>query len=131
MTISLSVENKELIVGRVSGELKVSEQDSAKQQVFDHIQQHGRVSVLILIDADFAGLEADADWHDDERDSFIQQQVDHLAIVGQPYLQEDAILFLLGGLMPFPVKYFDAAHADLARQWLLLSREHKVADAGV
>lgn len=125
MTISLSFENKELIVGRVSGELKLSELDAAKQQVFQHIQQQGRISILILIGEDFAGLEADTEWHDDERDSFIQQQVDHLAIVGQPYLQEDAILFFLGGLMPFPIKYFDAAHEDLARGWLTLSREQQ------
>lgn len=129
MTISLSVENKELIIGRVSGELKVSELDSAKQQVFDHIQQYGRVSVLVLICADFTGLQADAEWHDDERDSFIQQQVDHLAIVGQPYLQEDAVLFFLGGLMPFPIKYFEVAHEDLAREWLLLSRGHQTEKA--
>lgn len=123
MTISLSFENKQLITGRVSGELKLSELDAAKQQVFQHIQQHGRISILVLIGADFAGLEADTEWHDDERDSFIQQQVDHLAVVGQPYLQEDAILFFLGGLMPFPIKYFDATHEDLARGWLNASRE--------
>ena len=25
--------------------------------------------------------------------------------------------------MPFPIKYFDAAHEDLARGWLSVSRE--------
>jgi hypothetical protein len=119
MTVNIVFEQKDLAVARVSNVLKQSNFEQARQQIFEHIQQQGRLAVLVLIEADFTGLEADNDWHDNDDDAFIQQNIDHLAIVGQPHLAEDAVLFLLGGLVSFPIKYFSVEHEALARAWLL------------
>ncbi len=123
MTVSIAIEANGLVVGRVSGIFQHSEFETSKKQISQYIQQNGRISVLVLIDPDFSGLEHSVEWQDNHHDEFIQQHVDHLAIVGQPHLAEDAVLFLLGGLVPFPIKYFNADHAGLARAWLLASRD--------
>jgi hypothetical protein len=38
--------------------------------------------------------------------------------VGSSKWSEDAMLFFLGGLLPFPIQYFKSGEDALARAWL-------------
>lgn len=120
MTIIRSLEDHDLMVFVGSGVVTRPEFDEAKKYVMAQIKEHGNVRVLITIAEDFVGLESFASWHDTQADEFIQQHVRRLAIVGSSQWSEDAMLFFLGGLLPFPIQYFKSGEDALARAWLQL-----------
>jgi hypothetical protein len=119
MTLHIAHETPNLVVIRSSGVLVRDEVDAAKRQVFAHMMEHGRQHVLIRIEADFASLQAFARWDDIAEDRFIQQHVIRLALVGDLRWRDNALLFLLSGLVPFQMEYFPAGQEAFARTWLL------------
>ncbi len=119
MAIKFEFEDNGLIMVRGSGVLTREAFDDAKKQVIAHIKQCGRVYILIRIEEDFTNLEASATWRDDQDDEFIQRYVSRLAIVGEAKWSEDALLFFLSGLLPFPIKYFKFSEEELAKAWLI------------
>ncbi len=119
MSIALGLFEQNLVIAKVSGVLMRTEVDQAKKWLFEHIQQHGKIVALIVIEPEFAGLQESVEWQDIEHDETIQQHTKALAIVGSEQWSEDAILFLLGGLLPFPIKYFQDKEYPLAEAWLL------------
>jgi hypothetical protein len=119
MPIQLQFETADLAVVHVSGVLQRPEVDDAKRQVFAHMMEHGSMHVLIKIDPGFGNLQAFAKWDDIEEDRFIQQHVIRVALVGDLRWRDSALLFLLGGLVPFQIEYFNADQEHFARAWLL------------
>ena len=119
MSIALGLFEQNLAIAKVSGILMRNELDQAKKWVFDHIKQYGKIAALIVIEPEFQGLQELVEWQDIEHDEYIQQHTKALAIVGSEQWSEDAILFLLGGLLPFPIKYFQPKEQPLAEAWLL------------
>ena len=119
MTIHLEFEAPDRICIRGSGVLKRDELDAAKRQLFAHMQVHGRCHVLMLLEPDFANLQAFAQWDDIEEDAFIQQHVIRLAMVGDLRWRDSALLFFLSGLVPFQMEYFKSGQEEFARAWLL------------
>ncbi|MFZ2727850.1 MAG: STAS/SEC14 domain-containing protein [Methylococcaceae bacterium] len=119
MTIKLEHERDNLIVIRGSEVLKRAESDDIKKQIVTLIKRYGKMNVLIIIEKDFANLEAFANWADNEDDRFIQQHLERLAIVGDLRWRDNALLFFLNGLLPFSIEYFKASEEILARAWLL------------
>jgi hypothetical protein len=119
MSIALGLFEQNLVIVNVSGVLMRTELDQAKKWVFEHIQQHGKIVALVVIEPEFNGLQEFVEWQDIEYDEYIQQHTKALAVVGSEQWSEDAILFLLGGLLPFPIKYFQAKEYPLAEAWLL------------
>ena len=118
MTITRNLEDNDLMVFIGSGVITRPEFDEGKKYVMTHIKEHGKVRVLVMIAEDFVGLESFASWHDTQEDEFIQQHIRRLAIVASSKWSEDAMLFFLGGLLPFPIQYFKSADETLARTWL-------------
>jgi hypothetical protein len=118
MTITRNLEGKDLMVFIGSEVVTRPEFDEAKKYTIAHIKEHGTLRVLIIITEDFVGLESFASWHDTQADEFIQQHISRLAIVGSSKWSEDAMLFFLGGLLPFPIQYFKSGEDALARAWL-------------
>lgn len=119
MSVELSFEAPDLVVVRCHGTLQRVDVDAAKRQVFAHMQANGKVHVLILLDENFANLQAFVSWDDIDEDHYIQQHVVRLAVVGQMRWRDNAILFLLGGLVPFQIEYFPHEQEEFARAWLL------------
>ena len=119
MSIALGLFEHNLVIAKVSGVLMRTEVDQAKKWLFEHIQQHGKIVALIVIEPEFERLQESVEWQDIEHDETIQQHTKALAIVGSEQWSEDAILFLLGGLLPFPIKYFQDKEYPLAEAWLL------------
>ncbi|RZU47881.1 SpoIIAA-like protein [Fluviicoccus keumensis] len=120
MALQIERDPDGLIVARASGEVARQEFDHARFRVIEWARQDSRpLMILVRIEEDFSNLEAMAAWHeDDHHDEFLQQRVGQLAIVGEEKWGGDAYMFFLGGLLPFPVKYFPPEHEPLARAWL-------------
>jgi hypothetical protein len=118
MTIKLETEENNLVIIRASDVLKRDESDAAKLEVVSIIKQQGKINVLILIEEGFSNLEAFVSWDDDHHDEFIQQNINRMAIVGDLRWRDDAILFFLGGLLPFTIEYFKFGQEELALAWL-------------
>ena len=119
MSVSIEFEAGNLIVLRSQGVLLRQEVDAVKRQVHARMLTHGKQHVLILIDSNFADLEALATWEDIEEDAFIQQQIIRLAVVGDLRWRDRALLFFLNAVGRFQVDYFKPEHEPLARAWLL------------
>jgi hypothetical protein len=118
MTLKLEVEKNNLIIIRASDVLKRTESDQAKKEVVSIIQQIGRINIMIVIEEGFSNLEAFVSWDDDHHDEFIQQHINRMAIVGNLRWRDDALLFFLGGLLPFSIEYFKFGQEELAMAWL-------------
>lgn len=82
MAIALGLFEQDLISVKVSNVLMRNEVDQAKKWVFEHIKQHGKKVVLVVIEPEFEGLEESVEWQDIEHDDYIQQHTKALAIVG-------------------------------------------------
>jgi hypothetical protein len=119
MTIHIEFEAPDRVIIRASGVLRRDELDARKRELFAHMQVHGRCHVLMLLDKDFANLQAFAKWDDIEEDAYIQQHVIRLAMVGDLRWRDSALLFFLSGLVPFQMEYFKAGQEEFARAWLL------------
>jgi hypothetical protein len=83
------------------------------------MMEHGMAHLLIVLAPGFNNLQAFASWDDIEEDRFIQKHVIRLAIVGDLRWRDSAVLFLLGGLVPFQMEYFPSDQEDFAHAWLL------------
>ncbi|HNI63167.1 MAG TPA: STAS/SEC14 domain-containing protein [Agitococcus sp.] len=81
-SIALGLFEQNLAIAKVSGILMRNELDQAKKWVFEHIKQHGKKVVLVVIEPEFEGLEESVEWQDIEHDEYIQQHTKALAIVG-------------------------------------------------
>lgn len=119
MTIEVAFESPGLVVIRPHGVLLRVEVDAAKRQVHAHMQQYGKLHVLVVIDDGFSDLAAFATWEDIEEDVFIQQQIIRLAIVGDLRWRDKAVLFFLNAVGRFQIDYFTPEHEPLARAWLV------------
>jgi hypothetical protein len=119
MSVEVSFESADFIVVRCQGTLEREAVDAAKRQVFAHMMEHGMAHLLIVLAPGFNNLQAFASWDDIEEDRFIQKHVIRLAIVGDLRWRDSAVLFLLGGLVPFQMEYFPSDQEDFAHAWLL------------
>ena len=81
-SIALGLFEQNLAIAKVSGILMRNELDQAKKWIFEHIKQHGKKVVLVVIEPEFEGLEESVEWQDIEHDEYIQQHTKALAIVG-------------------------------------------------
>lgn len=118
MPISVAFEAPDFITLRASGVLERAAVDAVKRQLHDHMREHGRAHVLVVLAEDFADLEALASWDDIPEDAFIQQQVIRLAVVGDLRWHDRAVLFFLNAVGRFQIHYFRPEHETLARAWL-------------
>jgi hypothetical protein len=118
MPLAVVLNAPDLITIDASGVLARAEVDQAKRQVFGHMMVHGHAHVLIRIADNFGNLQAFASWDDIDEDRFIKQHIVRLAIVGDLRWRDNALLFLLSGLVPFQIEYFKPEQITLARAWL-------------
>jgi hypothetical protein len=119
MTITVSLEEGNLVILRSNGVLMRQEVDHAKHQVHDIIVAHGKVHVLALMEPDFDNLEAFATWEDIEVDAVIQPNIIRMALVGDLRWRDRAILFFLNAVSSFQIEYFQPEQEEFARTWLL------------
>lgn len=118
MPLTGKLENKNLVVIEVTGQLDKADVDKMQTVLASNMQKAaGQTKVLIFL-KDFTGWEAGKDWNDtsfsDENDFYLKK----MAIVGDEKWRDLVTLFTLKGLRPVPIEYFGPTEEAKARQWL-------------
>ena len=102
---------------RVSGLLTKNELDSVQTAARDEIQRGGKIKLLIVLDG-FQGWEKGAAWGDISFAAAYGDQIEKMAIVGEPRWETEALMFVGAGIRRTPVKFFVSEQAAQARMWL-------------
>ena len=117
MPLTGKLENNNLVVIEVTGQLGKAELEKMQTVLAPIMQKVGKIKTLILL-KNFKGWEAGKNWDDtsfnDENDAYLQK----MAIVGDEKWRDLVTLFTLKGLRPVPIEYFGPDGEVKARQWL-------------
>jgi hypothetical protein len=117
MGMTIQHEEGRLRVLRITGLLRKSEMDTALAMEAKQWGLQIRVKVLVIAE-NFKGWERGADWGDMTFFETHGDQVDKIAIVGDPQWETDFLMFLGAGFRRAPVKFFRANQLAEARVWL-------------
>ena len=117
MPLTGKLENNNLAVLEVTGQLGKAEVEKMQTVLAPIMQKVGQIKILIFL-KDFKGWGAGDDWQDtsfsDENDAYLKK----MAIVGDEKWRDLVTLFTLKGLRPVPIEYFSPDEEEKARQWL-------------
>ena len=102
---------------RIGGVLKKAELDSAQAAARQEIAKAGKIKVLLLLEG-FQGWEKGADWGDMTFTITHGDDIEKIAIVGDPKWETEALMFVGAGFRRTPVKFFVSGEATQARAWL-------------
>ena len=102
---------------RISGVLKKAELDSAQAMAREEINKAGKIKVLLILDG-FQGWEKGADWGDMTFAVDHGDDIERIAIVGDPRWETETLMFTGAGFRQTQVKFFAADQAPQARAWL-------------
>jgi hypothetical protein len=117
MGATIEREEGNLSVLRITGMLRKSELDAALATEARQWGVTSHVKVLVIVE-DFRGWERGADWGDMTFFETHGDQIDKIAIVADPQLETDLLMFAGAGFRRAPVKFFSANQLALARAWL-------------
>lgn len=102
---------------RVSGAIAGDDYERFRPIVDEKVRQHGKVRLLIHMDAFGGWGDLDAAWEDLKLDAVHYGDVERLAMVGEERWQ-DWTAQLTDLLAPGDVRYFDEADLDGAWAWV-------------
>ena len=117
MNVTIQQEEGNVRVLRITGLLRKSEMDSVLATEAREWGPTTRVKVLVIVE-EFEGFERGTDWEDMSFFEKYGDQIDKIAIVADPQLEMDFLMFAGAGLRRAPVKFFSAIQLALARAWL-------------
>lgn len=118
MSVTIHQENINLNVMRISGLLRKSELDTAQKEAASQWKDSVGHKVLVIIES-FKGWEKSEDWGDMTFYIEYRDKIAKIAIVGDPKLEAEMMMFAGAGFRPSPVRYFAPHQMEQARQWLL------------
>lgn len=121
MSATLRKEDERIWQLSVSGRLTKAELDAAQGAAGEEIQRGGKLKLLLTLDG-FQGWEKGADWGDVTFNAQYGDQIEKMAIVGDPRWETEALMFVGAGFRRTVVKFFLPAEAAQARAWLAESR---------
>jgi len=107
----------QLLEVHASGKLTSAFYQELMPAVERQIEHFGKLRILFVMN-DFHGWTAGAMWEDLKFDWHHGKEIERLAIVGESKWQEGMASFC----KPFTkakIQYFDHAHIDAARQWVI------------
>lgn len=117
MSVEFEIENNDVAVFRISGELKIQEFEDAQRKCEEFIKKVGQIKILVISDK-FEGWEKAEGWGDwsfaDRNDPYI----DKIAIVGDDKWRDLVYAFTGKGFRPVDIEYFNKEHETGARRWL-------------
>ena len=117
MPIDFRIQDSDVIVLRVSGELKIDEFQDTQLQCEEIIKTIGRVKLLVITE-NFQGWERAEGWEDWSFAERNDPYIDKIAIVGDPKWKDLVFAFTAKGLRPVSIEYFDSDQETKAWQWL-------------
>ena len=103
---------------RINGLLKQSEFTRLEQEIAKHIDDGAKPRVFAILER-FEGWERGADWNDLDFLMSHSNEIERIAIVGDPQWEAPALAFAGAGVRRAPVKFFPAEESTQARTWLL------------
>ena len=119
MAATIQRESDKLLVMRITGLLKKSELDAALAAAAKQLPTAPGVYINILIIVEnFQGWERNADWGDISFYAEHGDKMKKIAIVGDPKLETDLMMFTGAGIRPVPIKFFPLHQVEQARAWL-------------
>lgn len=117
MSVEFEIENNDVAVFRISGELKKLNFEDAQRKCEELIKKVGQIKILVITE-NFEGWEKAEGWGDwsfaDRNDSHI----DKIAIVGDEKWRDLVFAFTGKGFRPVDIEYFDLGQETNARDWL-------------
>jgi hypothetical protein len=119
MPASLQHEGESIYRLEVSGILKKSELDHVQEVLTADIGRipGGKVRLLVVLDK-FDGWDSTSNWSDLTFFARYGDNIERIAIVGDPRWREYALMFAAADLRRAPVEYFVADAFTAARTWL-------------
>ena len=117
MAVAIQQESDDTYVIRINGLLKKLELESVQLTALDGIEKAGTIKLLVILD-DFQGWQKGDDWGDMSFYSEHGDQIDKIAIVGDPKWEDEMLMFAGSGLRRAPVKYFSESDLAAAQAWL-------------
>lgn len=116
MSAKLKQHDDRLLVLRVSGELKKSELDAAQSAFVGRIA--GRTVKLLVLLKNFTGWERSEAWGDTDFFFSHRNDLEKIAVVGNPRWEAPVLAFAGAGLRQGPMKLFPETSESEARAWL-------------
>jgi len=117
MPIEWNMEENNLAVVHVTGQLGLDEYQQIQNQTHTTIQNVGEIKVLVLL-KDFEGWGTGKGWEDTSMAERLDPYMKKMAIVGDEKWRDLVEVFTLKGLRPVPIEYFTPDNEEAARQWL-------------
>jgi len=117
MAIAWKIEEKNLVVFYVSGQLGINEYQTIQEEITSTAQKMGHISALLHL-KDFSGWDADKDWGDITASEKVDPYIKKMAIVGDNKWRDLADVFTLKGLRYLPIEYFETSQEEEAHHWL-------------
>lgn len=119
MSASIERENDNTYRLEIRGILKKAELDKAQDVLTAEIGwiPNGKVRLLVVLD-DFQGWDGLSNWSDLTFFARYGDNIERIAIVGEPRWRDHALMFAAADLRRAPVEYFVADAMDAARAWL-------------
>jgi len=102
---------------RINGQLKQSEFRRVEDEIAKHIDNGAKPQVLAILEK-FEGWERGADWNDLDFLMSHSNEIERIAIVGDPEWEPHALAFAGAGVRRAPVKFFPPEELAQARTWL-------------
>lgn len=117
MPIELKIENDQMALLYVSGELGKKEFYQIQSELESIIHKLGHIKILAIL-KNFTGWESVDGWEDTSFSDRNDESIKKMAIVGDEKWRDFATVFTLKGLRPVPIEYFESSKESQARQWL-------------
>lgn len=106
-----------ILMLKVAGRLTEAELADLQSRAGAIIRARGKARILVLAD-EFLGWERGGQWTDFSFQQRTDPSIEGMAIVGDPRLKDDVLMFVGKGWRPFPIEFFAPAEVALARAWL-------------
>jgi len=102
---------------RISGLLKKSEMDAAQAAFTEHFKKEKTIRILAILDR-FEGWEKGADWGDMSFMFEHGDNIEKMAIVGDPQWETETLIFSGAGYRRTEIKFFPTGQVAEAEAWL-------------
>lgn len=119
MPITLNYDKaRQLCEIHVSGVLRHEELTANQEQLAPYIEAGDEPRILVVV-GDFQGWERGGDWNNLDFMFSHGTKIAKIAFVGDKSWEDQLKMFVGAGFRSAPVGYFETAHIDVARAWLL------------
>ncbi|MES2438031.1 MAG: STAS/SEC14 domain-containing protein [Verrucomicrobiota bacterium] len=117
MSASLEHQTDNIYLLHVTGMLRKSELDAVQADFIENLAEAGAIKLLVLLE-NFSGWERNAAW--DENGFFFRHgdDLEKIAIVGDPRWETEMLAFAGAGVRKGPVRFHPSSAESRARAWL-------------